>query len=109
MLANIYLHWFDKAFHCSKGPSAWADARLVRYAVDFVIMARYQGTRIDEWISHRLETWLGLSINRDKTSVVKLEQGESLDFLGFTFRYDRDLYGGVHRYLNVFPSMKSLL
>jgi RNA-directed DNA polymerase len=56
-----------------------------------------------------LESWLGLSINREKTSVVKLEKGESLDFLGFTFRYDRDLYGGEHRYLNVFPSKKSML
>lgn len=109
LLANLYLHWFDKAFHCSKGPSEWSDARLIRYADDFVIMARYQGTRIDEWISHRLETWLGLSINREKTSVVKLEQGESLDFLGFTFRYDRDLHGGVHRYLNIFPSKKAML
>ena len=109
LLANLYLHWFDKAFHCSKGPSEWSDARLIRYADDFVIMARYQGNRIDEWISHRLESWLGLSINREKTSVVKLEKGESLDFLGFTFRYDRDLYGGEHRYLNVFPSKKSML
>jgi len=108
LLANLYLHWFDKAFHCSKGPGSWANARLVRYADDFVIMARYQGARIDEWISHRLEDWLGLTINRDKTSVVRLKQGESLDFLGFTFRYDRDLYGGAHTYLNVIPSKKSL-
>jgi uncharacterized protein (DUF2267 family) len=64
--------------------------------------------RIDEWISHRLEDWLGLTINREKTSVVRLKQGESLDFLGFTFRYDRDLYGGAHTYLNVIPSKTSL-
>jgi RNA-directed DNA polymerase len=108
LLVNLYLHWFDKAFHCSKGPSSWADARLVRYADDFVIMARYQTARIDEWVSHRLEDWLGLTINREKTSVVRLKQGESLDFLGFTFRYDRDLYGGAHTYLNVIPSKKSL-
>jgi len=108
LLANLYLHWFDKAFHCSKGPGAWANARLVRYADDFVIMARYQSARIDEWISHRLEDWLGLTINREKTSVVRLKRGECLDFLGFTFRYDRDLYGGAHSYLNVIPSKKSL-
>lgn len=64
------------------------------------IMARYQSARIDEWISHRLEDWLGLTIIREKTSVVRLERGENLDFLGFTFRYDRDLYGGAHSYLN---------
>lgn len=108
LLANLYLHWFDKAFHRPDGPGTWANARLVRYADDFVIMARFQNARIDEWISHRLEDWLGLTINRDKTSVVRLKQGDSLDFLGFTFRYDRDLYGGAHTYLNVIPSKKSL-
>ena len=107
LLANIYLHWFDYAFERSDGPRRWANARLVRYADDFVVMARYQGSRLDEWIAERLERWLGLSINREKTSVVRLKQGESLDFLGFTFRYDRDLYGRSHDYLNVFPSKKS--
>ena len=34
-----------------------------------------------------------LTINREKTSVLKVERGgDSLDFLGFTFRYDRSLY-----------------
>ncbi len=56
-------------------------------------MARYQGHRIDEWLDAKLEGWLGLSINREKTKVVNLHLAESLDFLGFTFRYDRDLYG----------------
>lgn len=108
LLANVYLHWFDKMFHRHDGPRHWANARLVRYADDFVVMARYQGHRIDEWLDAKLEGWLGLSINREKTKVVNLEQAESLDFLGFTFRYDRDLYGGDKTYLNVMPSKKSL-
>lgn len=108
LLANVYLHWFDKVFHRSSGPARWANARLVRYADDFVVMARYQGARIDEWISNRLEDWLGLSINREKTSVVRLKQGESLDFLGFTFRYDLDLHGRGNDYLNIIPSKKTL-
>jgi hypothetical protein len=29
------------------------------------------------------------------------EKGASLDFLGFTFRWDRDLKGRPQRYLNV--------
>src|SRR5205814_101182 len=37
LLANLYLHWFDKLFHRSDGPYHWANARLVRYADDFVI------------------------------------------------------------------------
>jgi len=30
LLANLYLHWFDKKFHSEQGPSQWANARLVR-------------------------------------------------------------------------------
>jgi RNA-directed DNA polymerase len=95
-------------FHRKSGPRHWANARLVRYADDFVVMARYQGYRIDEWLDAKLEGWLGLTINREKTKVVNLGQAESLDFLGFTFRYDRDLYGSDKTYLNVTPSKKSL-
>jgi RNA-directed DNA polymerase len=50
-----------------------------------------------------------LTINRTKTRVVNMSQkGQSVDFLGFTFRYDRDLAGRDQRYLNVFPSKKAL-
>jgi RNA-directed DNA polymerase len=111
LLANLYLHWFDKKFHGEQGPYRWANARLVRYADDFVIMARYVGTRIRDFAESVLEGRLGLKINRDKTRVVKLrpdETGESLDFLGYTFRYDRDRYGRPCRYLNMFPSKKAL-
>jgi len=108
LLANVYLHWFDVMFHRQSGPRHWANARLVRYADDFVVMAKYQGQRIEEWLNRKLEDWLGLSINREKTKVVNLRQAESLDFLGFTFRYDRDLYGSDKTYLNVMPSKKSL-
>jgi len=50
-----------------------------------------------------------LEINREKTRVVRLkEEGASLDFLGFTFRYYDDLKGQGWRYLNVSPSAKAL-
>jgi RNA-directed DNA polymerase len=108
LLANIYLHWFEKVFHGSEGPAQWAQARLVRYADDFVVLARYQSRRLVEWIEGKLEGRFKLSINRRKTRVVDLDQpGASLDFLGFTFRYDRDLHGRPRRYLNVFPSRKA--
>src|SRR5437667_723658 len=29
LLANIYLHWFDRAFHLWDGPAPWAKAKLV--------------------------------------------------------------------------------
>ena len=50
LLANLYLHWFDKLFHRADGPAQWAKARLVRYADDFVVLARYQGPRLTGWI-----------------------------------------------------------
>ena len=109
LLANVFLHWFDKRFHDLDGPAHWAKARLVRYADDFVVLAQYQGEQLKSWIASTLEAWMGLEINRDKTRVVNLEQeGESLDFLGFTFRYHRDLYGRNTRYLHVAPSAKAV-
>ena len=109
LLSNLYLHWFDKLFYRAGGPAKWAGAKLVRYADDFVVLARYQGSRLIGWVESKLEEWLGLEINRDKTRVVKLrEEGASLDFLGFTFRYYDDLKGQGWRYLNVSPSAKAL-
>jgi RNA-directed DNA polymerase len=109
LLSNLYLHWFDELFHRDSGPAQWAGAKLVRYADDFVVLARYQGDRLTGWIESKLEGWLGLEINREKTRVVNLkEEGASLDFLGFTFRYYDDLQGRGWRYLNVSPSEKAL-
>lgn len=109
LLANIYLHWFDKVFHRRGGPACWANARLVRYADDFVVMARYHGKQLQGWIEEKLEGWMELEINQEKTRVVDLkEEGASVDFLGYTFRYDRDLRGRDHCYLNMFPSKKSV-
>ena len=109
LLANLYLHWFDKVFHAPAGPAHWAGAKLVRYADDLVVLARHQSPQLRTYIEQKLETWMGLEVNREKTRVVNLrEKGTSLDFLGFTFRYDRDLHGGQHRYLNLQPSKKSV-
>jgi len=109
LLANLYLHWFDRLFHRSDGPYRWADARLVRYADDFVILAKHVGGRISSFVEQTLHGRFALAVNRDKTRTVKLnEPGEALDFLGYTFRYERDLHGGTHRYLNLCPSSKSM-
>lgn len=109
LLANLYLHWFDKVFHGPRGPARWAKAKLVRYADDFVVMARWVGPQLTGYIEAKLEAWMGLEINREKTRVVNLrEEGASLDFLGYTFRYDRDRQGRAQRYWNVVPSKKAL-
>jgi RNA-directed DNA polymerase len=105
LLANIYLHRFDAWFHSPHGPGQWAKATLVRYADDFVVLARWCGEKLTGAIEGYLTRRLGLRINREKTRVVSLREEEaSLDFLGYTFRYDRDRQGRGHRYLNVTPS-----
>jgi RNA-directed DNA polymerase len=102
------LHGFDKVFHGSRGPARWAGAKRVRDADDFVVLARFLTPNLRGYIEAKLETWMGLEINREKTRVVDLkEKKASLDFLGYTFRYDRDLKGCGRFYLNVVPSKKS--
>lgn len=111
LLANCYLHWLDKLFYASDGPGTWANARIVRYADDFVIMAQYVSPRIYEWLEHLLEHRMGLTINKEKTCTVHVRSDgkESLDFLGYSFRYDRSrLYPG-ERYLTMRPSKRSVL
>jgi RNA-directed DNA polymerase len=109
LLSNLYLHWFDETFHRKDGPGVWAKAKLVRYADDFVILARYVDGKITGWVETKLEGWMGLKLNREKTRVVDLrKEGESLDFLGYTFRFDRDLHGRPRKYLNMEPSKKSV-
>jgi len=107
LLANLYLHWFDKLFHDPRGPAhwGWAGARLVRYADDFVVLTRAMSRRLINWIESELEGHLGLKINREKTRFYDLREPQRrLDFLGYALRYDRDLYGSERRYLNLFPS-----
>ncbi len=109
LLANLFLHWFDKVFNGANGPRNWANARMVRYADDFVILARYVGSQIVVYAESMLEKRFDLQINRDKTRCVNVgKRGESLNFLGFTFRYDKDLKGRDFHYLNIIPSGKSM-
>ena len=110
LLANVYLHWFDHLFQRDDGPAQWAKAKLVRYADDFVVLARYISPQLRGWMEGKLEGWLGLQINREKTRVLDLRQpGQSLDFLGYNFRYDRDPYGREQRYWNLQPSAKAMM
>ncbi len=111
LLANIHLHWFDRAFHGKSGPAQWANARLVRYADDFVVLARYMSGRIEEWIEERIEGRLGLRINREKTRIIRdlREDGANLNFLGYSLKYAPDQYGRKDRkYLRMEPSAKAL-
>jgi RNA-directed DNA polymerase len=109
LLANLYLHWFDYVFHGKDGLFKKINARVIRYADDFVVMARHVGSSVSDWVTSKIENWMGLEINREKTKVINTKQiGESLNFLGFTFRNDKSLLVGGKRYWNCVPSKKAM-
>jgi hypothetical protein len=45
LLANLYLHWFDKLFHRANRPAEWANAKLVGCADDYVVLDQYSRDR----------------------------------------------------------------
>ena len=97
LLANTYLHWFDRLFYSKSGPGTWAKAQLVRYADDFVVMARRLDERILTWIEHAIEGRLGLTINRTKTKTLKVtDEKTTLEFLGYAMRWRPSLKGKGH-------------
>lgn len=110
LLANLYLHWFDVRFSRREGPGVWARAHLVRYADDFVVLARCIGHRIPQWIERTVEEWLGLTINRRKTRIVTLTPRgtDQLNFLGYAFRYDWDQFGRQTRYFTAVPTKQAM-
>jgi len=82
LLANIYLHAFDREM-ARVNPGV-----LVRYADDFVIMCRTPGQAEAALVTARdILAGLGLELHPDKTRVVDLREGrEGFDFLGCHFR-----------------------
>jgi hypothetical protein len=54
---------------------------------DFVILSRKITPRLEGFVSEKIEQWLGLKINRDKTRIYEVKTSENgLDFLGYNFR-----------------------
>jgi RNA-directed DNA polymerase len=91
LLANIYLHLFDRVF-LSYCRATGLKVHLVRYADDFVIVMRsgMKGTvdRVKQVLA-RME----LRLNEEKSRVVDVREG-SFDFLGFTFSRKRNAKTG---------------
>lgn len=78
LLANIYLHAFDKAM-MQKGLG------LVRYADDFVIFTRSESEAVSALAASKsfLEEKLGLVMHPEKTRIVSVDDG--FDLLGFHY------------------------
>ncbi len=101
LLANLYCTvrrlFYGRRGRLGGGMSSWCGTRR------FCGVSETDGDRDHRVIESRLEGKFQLEINRDKTHVVHLrEKGASLTFLGYTFRYDRDLKGRDGRNLNMF-------
>src|SRR5207302_9892464 len=100
LLANVYLNPLDHGVNqqCER------EARMVRYADDFVIACRPgRGPAVLE----RTKRWLKakeLKLNETKTRMVDIRQ-EGINFLGFNLSW-RKSFKGRH-YLHVEPNQKS--
>lgn len=107
LLSNIYLHWFETcAALVAKGTHQVMS--IVRYADDFVILARKLQGEFVRKIESELEGRFGLVVNRDKTKVLDMRADKAaLGFLGYEFRFVRSHYG-EGKYLTSGPSMKSV-
>ncbi|WP_353481114.1 group II intron reverse transcriptase/maturase [Haliscomenobacter sp.] len=105
LLANIYLNLLDRIVNNPKSLFHENGVKIVRYADDFVLMGKQMGDQIKEKLTSLLSR-MGLSINAEKTRTVEAKR-ESFDFLGFTIRYDKDLWDSNKRYWNIIPSRKS--
>lgn len=105
LLANIYMHLIDRIVNNPKSLFGGAGVKIVRYADDFILM----GKQITGEVVARLKELLGkmeLQLNEEKTRRLKATD-TPFDFLGFTFRYDKDRHGRGSRYWNIVPSVKS--
>ncbi len=85
LLANIYLHALDQAWQ--ERQEVPLQARLIRYADDFVLACR--GTAVAaRAAAHAILAELDLTLNEAKTRVVDLRRTE-IRFLGFRVRLAR--------------------
>ncbi len=104
LLANLYMNRF-LTYWRQKGKGVEWRAVIINYADDFVILSRGGAAEALEWTDGTMAR-IGLTLNREKTTLVKAKQ-QRFDFLGYTFgpyRFKKDGHG----YLGAAPSRKSV-
>jgi len=109
LLSNIFLHAFDRSW------AEYGTGELVRYADDFVVLARSaaQAEQAQQQARALLGN-LGLALHPDKTRVVDLREGkQGFDFLGchLRARMSGRLWEQkriVRYYLHRWPSQRSM-
>ena len=105
LLANIYLHLLDKLINNVKKIYAKGGVKIERYADDYVLMGK-QITVEMMTLMKALLNRMELKINEEKSKIVNAVK-EPFNFLGFTFRYDKDLKGRSRKYWIIFPAEKN--
>ena len=106
LLANIYLNPVDQAFKRGKlGNIDKGSLHLVRYADDMVLLAQKNLETGIDLLHHYVER-LGLRLNGEKTRRLRLDIGNSVDFLGFRFHNVKSRQNGA-RLMLVYPSPRS--
>ena len=105
LLANIYLHLLDKAVNKINGIFQRYGVEIVRYADDFVLMGRNIPAEVLNYLKTLLSK-MKLELNSEKSYLLNGYR-ESFDFLGFTFRYSKSIFGGNLKYWNIEASSKS--
>ncbi len=105
LLANIYLNLLDRIVNHPMSMFSQNGIKIVRYADDFVLMGKQIGTQIKDQLKSLLSR-MGLCLNEEKTRTVEAKR-ESFNFLGFTIRYDKDIWDSNKSYWNIMPSQKS--
>lgn len=102
LLSNIYLHYvLDLWFEHEVRPNLKGQAKLVRYADDFVVLFenRWEALRVQKVMTERLAEY-GLKVHPAKTRIVRfVPEGEgrsrpgTFNFLGFTHYWGKSRKG----------------
>ena len=113
LLSNIYLNEVDKMLEKAKETTRqgkYVYIEYARFADDLVILVdgfRKWGWLVRAAYKRLLEELekLEVQVNREKTRMVDLENGETFEFLGFCFRRVRSLQGKWR--VQITPTMKA--
>lgn len=102
LLSNVYLHYvLDNWFEEEIKPRLRSQARLIRFADDFVILFKdsTDALRVEKVIWKRFEKY-GLTLHSEKTRLIDFTppatlpgKSESFDFLGFTHFWGKSQRG----------------
>ena len=109
LLSNVFLHWFETCANIIAKGMGQA-MTIVRYADDFVMLAREWKDGFRQKVEESIEGRFGLVVNREKTRCVDMKTPhESLSFLGYEFRYVNSRRKVGPEYLEYGPSRKSVM